>query len=447
MDGALTLPVLNELFLRGVPSQGRGRPSRGRALIDVHDAELENAERRRQCKDIEAVDFTGCVSAIFVNAFSEFVQAHLLPSSDPASSDRGRGREEPLTLPGLQRLCLRSVKSVGPSLLTPFVLAFPSLTHLDLSGTHATPELLASLAASDSVRLTSLGLSRCVRLTGESIKHLLVNSLATSNLQELNLYGDLTFGSPLTEDDLHEIVTQAPCFVRGQLVYLDLSSAPITDELLVDDFPRQPALRSFGISYIPNLSITAIGNYLRAKATNVEVLTLISTSPELDCGLRPSPAGVRGSAMKSSIALHSHLIQPLCTTRVSIMGVKTLAPARLRVIELSSVMLGALGVGAGSWRVIRSKGGRGWYVDTASGWAVPAGEQHTSDEGVFSRDLPHDHPLRREFERLADANGNVSAGTGWHARKMEVSTSPFELGMSRLTYFIQGPSRVWNVGT
>ena len=73
-------------------------------------------------------------------------------------------------------------------------------------------------------------------------------------------------------------------------------------------------------------------------------------------------------------------------------------------------MLAALGAGAGAWRIIRSKGGRGWYVDTASGWC----------DGVLVRDLEESHPMRAELQRLADAHGNVSSGVGWHARKMEV---------------------------
>ena len=61
------------------------------------------------------------------------------------------------------------------------------------------------------------------------------------------------------------------------------------------------------------------------------------------------------------------------------------------------------------------KGGRAWYVDTASGWVATRGGQ-----SVFRRELPRDHPLRQELVSLADANGNVNSGVGWHARKMEV---------------------------
>jgi len=87
---------------------------------------------------------------------------------------------------------------------------------------------------------------------------------------------------------------------------------------------------------------------------------------------------------------------------------------RLRVIELSTTLLSALGSGAGSWRVVRSKGGRGWYVDTASGWVAGSGG------ALLRRDLEKGHPWRRALEMLAEANGNVSSGIGWHARKMEV---------------------------
>lgn len=450
MDGALTLPVLNELFLRGAPSRGRGRPSRGRALVDNYD---EDRDRRRQCKDLEAVDLTGCVSAVFVNALSEFVTTHLLPPSfsdreSPEGVEKLLARaslEEPLLFPGLQRLGLRGAKSVLPHILTPFILAFPSLTHLDLSGTRATPELLEGLGGSPSIRLVSLALARCVRLTGDSIKELLVNSPVTSQLQELNLYGDITFVSPLSEDNLRDIFTQAPAFLNGGLTYLDLSSSPLTKDLL-DDCQPFPKLRSLGISHIANLSVKVIADFILKKAMNVEVLTLIGTSPELDCGLRAGNTSVpRGSALQSSIALHSHLIRPLCNPPFSFSLTKNTAnappPTKLRVIELSITFLGALGAGAGNWRIIRSKGGRGWYVDTASGWVSETGSQ-----SVLQRDLPSNHPLRIEMERLSDANGNVTSAVGWHARKMEVSFGSFFLRL-KVIFFSSDPARARNART
>jgi hypothetical protein len=445
MDGALTLSVIKELFLRGAPSRGRGRPSRGRVLTIADPNEVgeeEDRERRRECRDLEAVDLTGCVSAVFVNALTEFVTTYLLPvaESNSGSDDEGNvddrrisrtaQNQSPLMLPGIQRLGLRAVKSILPQILTPFVLAFPSLTHLDLSGTRANVELLSALGESPTVRLKSLGLGRCVRLTGECIKNFLVHSPVASQLTELSLYGDMTFTSPLSVDDLRDILAFAPCFTNGELVYLDLSGAPLTEELLVSIWGPQPKLRSLGLSYIPDLELKAVSNFLKTKASNVEVVTLISTSPDLDCGRRFGMAvGSRGSPRQASMALHTRMIRPLCTPpfSFSLTGPPspTPAPTRLRVIELSTQMLSGLGAGAGSWRIVRSKGGRGWYVDMASGWVSSVGSGR--EGSVLRRDLQDTHPLRQEMERWADANGNVSTGIGWHARKMEVSSISSEM--------------------
>ena len=431
MDGALTLPVLNELFLRGAPSCGRGRPLRGRGIHanDAdQDSEEEERERRRECKDLEAVDLTGCVSAVFVHALTEFVNTHLLTRADAETHDSRpslavRFHEEPPVFPGLLRLGLRGVKSITPRILTPFVLAFPSLTHLDLSGTRATPELLYALGGSSTVHLHSLALARCIKLDSASIKALLIQSPVTRELKELNLYGDITFGSPLLENDLRDIIAMAPCFSSGNLVYLDISSAPVTRDILKRCRP-QPGLRSLGLSHIPDLELKAIAEFLHSRAPNVEILTLIGTSPDLDCGIRrTNDASSRGSPRQSSIALHTHLIRPLCTPPFSFslsMASPTPPPplTRLRVVELSTIMLGALGAGAGAWRIVRSKGGRGWYVDTASAWVAESG---SSQGSVLRRDLEPEHPYRTEMEKLSKANGNVSSGIGWHARKMEVS--------------------------
>lgn len=424
MDGALTLPVLNELFLRGGLSGGRGRPSRGRSFFDLSDAEEEERERRRECKDLEAVDLTGCVSAVFVNAFNEFVTTHLIaPEQESHSDDEMDGRrsrrirfvDEPLTFPGLQRLGMRGVKSILPRFLGPFILAFPSLTHLDLSGTRITPDILESLGASGTVRLKSLALARCVKLSSESIRDFLVGSPVASELKELNLYADMTYLSPLTQEHLLQIVTSAPSFVSGKLQYLDISGAPVDNEVL-EHFKSQPSLRSLGLSHLPALGLKVIQKFMIDKSPNVEVLTLINTSPELDFGLRAT-----STPRNAVINLHTHLIRPLSTPpfsfSISTPNAQLPPPTRLRVVELSTSMLGALGAGAGAWRIIRSKGGRGWYVDTACTWVAEPGSGHGS---VLKRDLPPSHPFRVEMGCLSDANGNVSSGTGWHARKMEV---------------------------
>ncbi|KAI6108228.1 hypothetical protein F5141DRAFT_1121707 [Pisolithus sp. B1] len=354
MDGALTLPVLNELFLRGPSSRVPGRPSRGRGLVDPNIADEEDHERRRDCSELEAVDFTGCVSAVFVSALTEFVGTHLSPvindtNGEDHRDDRRHRRavrfeeDGPLTFSGLRRLSLRGVKSIQPHVLN---------------------------------SLRSLSLARCIRLTGESIKTFLIQAPAAAQIQELTLYGDQTFPSPLSTEDLEELFTLAPCFTSGELIYLDLSSSP-------------------------------------TKAQNVEILTLISTSQDLEWNRTGGGIEMpRSTARQTSLALHSKIISPLCTPPLTSILAPTVAqyPTRVRVIELSMPVLVGLGAGAGTWRTIRSKGGRGWYVDTASGWVG----------GELVRGLPRDHPFRIEMNRLADANGNVNSGVGWHARKMEV---------------------------
>lgn len=312
--------------------------------------------------------------------------------------------EQPLAFPGLKRLGLRGVKSIASRTLVPFVLAFPSLTHLDLSGTRVTPDLLYTLGQSPTIRLQSLSLDRCIKLTSSSIRDLLVSSSVTCELKELNLYGDLTFSSPLVEEDLWDILIISPCFLSRELAYLDISSAPLTKDML-KRCPAQPRLRSLGLSHIPSLELKAIAEFLKVRAPNVEVLTLIDTSSELDCGLR---AGTnlniqRGSARQSSIDLHTHLIRPLCTPPFSFSltapsSEPVQPPTRLRVIELSLTMLLGLGAGAGAWRIIRSKGGRGWYVDTASTWVAQPG---AGLGYILRRDLKPDHPYRMEMEKLS----------------------------------------------
>ncbi|TFK50115.1 hypothetical protein OE88DRAFT_1809138 [Heliocybe sulcata] len=424
MDGALTLPVLKELFLRG--STSRGRRSRGRTP-DSADSDEEEKERLRYCKELEAVDFTGCVSAVFVQALTEFVNTYLTPAADAEDDSAAgrRSRDNTHVLHGLERLGFYGAKSLAPTVLHQFILACPSLTHLDLSCTRITPELLASLGGS-SLRLHSLSLGRCVRLTGESICDFFITAKAVRDVRELSLYGDATFPCPLSEDEVREFLSRAPCITSGKLRYLDLSSARLTREVLLDVCPAQPHLRSLGLSHIPQLPLDAISEFVKTKAPGLEVLTLAGTSPELGY------AQVRVPLRAASLALHAKIIRPLCSAPVSFslsapVTAPVQPPTRLRVIELSPALLGGLGAGAGTWRVVKSKGGRGWYVDVASGWVTSpthVDSQKSRGQGQsgdhLRRDLPRDHHLRVEMERLSDANGNVNSGVGWHARKMEI---------------------------
>jgi hypothetical protein len=369
-----------------------------------------------------ALDLCGCISSVFVRALTDLVAMYLINDDDEEVVDRGRGRagvaHPPVTFPNLRRLGLHSASSVPSTILTPFVLAFPSLTHLDLSRTRCTPALLDGLANSPTVRLVALSLARCPRLTSESVTNLLVNGESTRSLQQLSLFGDVTCPSPLTKEDLLQIVTQAPMFRTGNISYLDISSNPVTPEILAA-MPAQPDLRSLGLSSLPNLPLKTVAEFLYTKAQNVEILTLASSCPEL---LAPTPL------RESIFAIHNVLIEPLSRGSISLSSSNqdhqmqgSHPTTRLRVIEFQASLLSALGRGAGSWRIIKSNGARGWYVDTTSGWIAEPGSGSGSERGAsFRRGLPFNHSLRQSLEQLSECGGNVSTGVGWHSRKVEV---------------------------
>ncbi|KAG8905548.1 hypothetical protein FRB99_008747 [Tulasnella sp. 403] len=408
MDGALTKSVLIELLMRGAALaflNWNGARGRGVSLIPnspatTNEMDQDDADRRRDCRGLEAIDFCGCVSSVFVQGLIDFVREYL----EDDVADDGTRTPSQVTFPTIKRLGLRGVTSIPSLVLTNFILAFTSLTHLDLSGTRCSPELLVALGDSTTVRLTSLALGRCIRLTGASITDFLVDGLPARTITQLSLYGDGTFISPLTEADLMRIVTEAPCFKSGMMEYLDLSSSPVTPDVLQAIAPQR-ALRSLGLSHISALPLPSIAQFLLNTAPNVEVLAIVSTSPELSLHV---------PWRELSLSLHSHIIRPLTTPPFQFSLTTVCVPkpplTRLRVVELGVGTLNSLGAGGDAWAVVRSKGGRGWYVHTASGW----------ENGVLRRDLPAGHPMRVELERLAASNGNVGSGVGWHARKMEV---------------------------
>jgi hypothetical protein len=414
MDGALSENVLLELLFRGrnirVPTMAQLAVKQGKAFT-ADEIEQDNWARRRECVALEALDLCGCVSAVFIAAMSGLLEKYVDNSRNAQESRRGRRGESAVNVsfPFMRRLGLRGAKSIAPNVLETFVLAFPNLTHLDISGTRCTPELLDAIGASDSLRLKALSLGRCPALTGVSIEQLLVRGRSTRYVKHLSLYGDVTFPNPLSESELLNIVTKAPCFLSGSLVYLDLSSAKITESTL-KSFSEQPLLRSLGLSYVENLPLKEVASFVRDKCANIEILTLINTTREL---LGPSARSI-------SLSLHQLIISPLAKPPFSFSLTdekpQLPSPTRLRVIELSNTSLIGLGAGSDGWKIVRSKGGRGWYVDSTSAWCA------TDARGaVLERNLGPEHPYRKEIERLANACGNVSSGVGWHARKMEVS--------------------------
>ncbi|RSH76624.1 uncharacterized protein EHS24_005509 [Apiotrichum porosum] len=419
--------------------------------------------RRNLFTPLEALDLTGCVSRAFTEAADEFGENWLnvgIPEeSDDEERGRGRGRQprrvesatdtedddEDLPLAerrthrprfhALRRLSLRACMTLPATFIQGLILCMPHLTHLDLSATRLSDSLLRTLTtnAPRGLRLQSLSLARCAQLSPHVVVDFLVDSPAARDLVELNLFVNPTQGNAIEGEDLIRLLSKAPCIRSGRLRYLDLSSAGFTVEHLSPDvFPPQPSLVSLGLSHIPELPLREVATFIQNQAPGVEILTLQGTSIR---DLRPD-----ASTLQITLALHALLINPLTTQPFSLANALDLArgtaqvdlaagPTRLRVVELSSSITRSLtssqGSGRTEWQVVKSKGGRGWYVDVSAGWIYSdtvgiwgraPEDAAASGEGLARKSfIP---PLARHTPQAPD--GRVRSDVGWHSRKMEI---------------------------
>lgn len=388
MDSALSVKVLESLLFRdgedSLPGRMRG-VSMDRGAYPTRAA-------------LQSLDLCGCVSPVFLESMREFVAKHLAGNTaagaasgvyevlgeEDEEEERGRVRERVPTFAhhrpplvrhfknrtqfsSLQRLGLAGVR-VTRDLLTPFVLSFPNLTHLDLSGTHADGTLLDALARSH-VRLESLSLNRCHALTSQSVRNLLIHSPACASLVELAMAGTILFPMPISTEDLRQVLTTAPCMLRGAMRYLDLGGCPLTDAELAL-FPPQPSLLDLGLSACPALTLGGIRELLCERAPNVQVLDIAHSATAPGRGLYAAK-------------LYHELIAP-CTEppheMVIAIQLRQLGlgsthsvdeqwhpPTNLRVVELSPASLSSVHGGIGSWKAVLGAGRRGWVVDTSAG--------------------------------------------------------------------------------
>lgn len=443
---ALSLPVLESLLLREPPVPQTHR-TRLRRAFSVRDPptqqtfEEPDAQSRAKVipgRPLHALDLSGCVSQTFFDALEAFVNKHLFAKQSDAFDElddllryddevRARSMEYKFTshtdkpsnphtgrYSALRRLNLSNIVNVFSPTLKTFVLAFPALTHLDLSNTRATPGLIRALARSPSLRLESFAAARCKKLDGDCLIRLLVDSPVTENLKELNLYGDSAVPSPLNIHELDVILRCAPCFVSGNMRYIDLAGAPLTKEVL-SKLSAQPHLRSLGLANIPRLPLSAVAEFIKSKAPGCEIVDLALSTPEL--AVIP---GVSSTVRSAVLTLQTSFIKVLTNPpfHFSLTSPSPVEesppPTAIRVIELGAEMLNALQGGAGSWRVIRSRGRRGWYVDVST---------KPLEDGLLARKLDKSDPWRQQMENLSQARGNVASYIGWHSRKMEVSWS------------------------
>ncbi|WWC66299.1 uncharacterized protein I206_100200 [Kwoniella pini CBS 10737] len=426
------------------------------------ETEDEKWKRRTVFTPLEALDLTGCVSNNYTEAMNRFYATWLMPDDDSGDDERGRERSRAVyrgrsgrydghnggyttaeatedesdaqgnrpkrKIPkfrALKRLSLRACTRLEPTVLTAIIFAFPNLTHLDLSGTRIPSELLAYLTEKcpRSLRLTSLSLARCPRLDPQVVVDFIVRCPAAQDLVDLNLFVNPTQGNVIEQNDLMRLITEAPCIKSGRLRYLDLSSARFTPAHLTKAvFPPQPSLISLGLSHIPTLSLTPIADFLLEVAPNVEVLTLTGTATTTNLVPTLSP-------LQLTLELHARLINPLTTVPFSLSALNISGanqginlnpgPTRLRVLELSSNIRRSI-TPAGEWQIVKSKGGRGWYVDLSCGWKRLDGDIEGKEGWEFVRHLPRSDPRRRWLNHLSESNGKVGSNVGWHSRKMEI---------------------------
>lgn len=456
VDSALAVEVIEEIFLRGYDFVREGESDSERQRLEGFEA-------------MEALDLTGCVSSVFGKAMEEFVERWLVDPKErrrrrrqremdqtidepEQRGERGRSRvvhgfgglsaEEHLRLAEeedefyeeqdklwvkpvfkhLKRLSLRGCVILSWDVIAGLVGCCPGLTHLDLSFTRVSPATLEALGQMPDTRLVALSLARSTRLTSESVRNFLCDAPAARTIVDLNLFGDMTYLSPLNATDLEWILKLAPCFRHQTLRYLDLSSSPLTGHMLSDEeVTVQPGLRSLGLSYIPHLPLDAVTDFVLKKASNVEILTLTHSSTQADLPLSLA-------ALHTMMTLHGKLINPLTSPPFKIMsgpsrrGPHQDSPTKVRVIELSETVRRALGRSGGSldWRVIKSKGGRGWFVDVSAGWVREYDADLRRRVYRFQRGLDKEHVWRRYLQALADADGKVGSSVGWHSHKCNV---------------------------
>ncbi|KAI1780651.1 hypothetical protein F4818DRAFT_13152 [Hypoxylon cercidicola] len=144
---------------------------------------------------LQAVDFCGCSSTGFKNAF----QSILLSEWPEALS--------------ISRLSLHKCITLPASVFETLLPRLGNLTHLDLSGTRVTDEALQSIP--HNAKITHLNLSKCKLLTADGVIGFLANHPAVNELVFLSLGTDARSHQLLDEDDLANLIPVLPQTLRS----------------------------------------------------------------------------------------------------------------------------------------------------------------------------------------------------------------------------------------
>ncbi|KAL1842314.1 hypothetical protein VTJ49DRAFT_5595 [Mycothermus thermophilus] len=139
---------------------------------------------------IKALDFCGCTSPKFRDAFVEAIDQNW---------------PKALTV---RRLSLHKCLTLPSSVFDILLPRMPHLTHLDVAGTRITDEALASIPV--TARLTHLNLAKCTLLTARGIIDFLAKHPAARELEFLSLAADARSHQVLDADHVTELLPLLP---------------------------------------------------------------------------------------------------------------------------------------------------------------------------------------------------------------------------------------------
>ncbi|KAK4670812.1 hypothetical protein QC764_603900 [Podospora pseudoanserina] len=139
---------------------------------------------------LQAVDFCGCTSTKFKEAFTSIVS----PNWPPVLSIRRLSLHKCLTLPSVV------LETILPRL--------NHLTHLDVAGTRITDAALAAIPV--TARITHLNLAKCTLLSARGVIDFLTNHPAAKELEFLSLATDARSHQLFDAESLNELLPVLP---------------------------------------------------------------------------------------------------------------------------------------------------------------------------------------------------------------------------------------------
>lgn len=153
---------------------------------------------------LKAIDFCGCTSASFKEAFSAIISPNW-PNE--------------LTV---QRLSFHKCLTLPSFVFEAILPRLTRLTHLDVAGTRITDAALASIPP--TARITHLNITKCTLLTARNVIDFLANHPAVKELQFLSLAADARSHQTFDPENVTELLHILP----GTLKSLNLKGSKMT---------------------------------------------------------------------------------------------------------------------------------------------------------------------------------------------------------------------------